>query len=109
MAKVHAEQGAVRFEHEDQVKLFAGDMAARYGTSIIRDLAQGKDQALAKDIPDPKERLAIARAIVSAALNHESVGLSLSEAKAADRALEARSREQTRDPHVRERSKDRER
>lgn len=109
MAKVHAEHGTIRFEHEDQVKLFAGDMAARYGTNIIRDLAQGRDQALAKDIPDPKERLAIARAIVSAALNHESVGLSLSEAKAADRALEARSREQVRDPHVRERSKDRER
>lgn len=109
MAKVHAEHGAVRFEHEDQVRLFAGDMAARYGANVIRDLAAGRDQALAKDIPDPKERLAIARAIVSAALSHESVGLSVSEAKAADRALEARSREQTRDPHARERSRDLER
>lgn len=109
MAKVHAEHGAVRFEHEDQVRLFAGDMAARYGANVIRDLAAGRDQALAKDIPDPKERLAIARAIVSAALTHESVGLTLSEAKAADRALEVLSREQTRDPHARERSRDLER
>lgn len=109
MAKVHAEHGTVRFEHEDQVRLFAGDMAARYGTNVIRDLAAGRDQALAKDIPDPKERLAIARAVVSAALSHESVGLTLSEAKAADRALEARSREQLRDPHARERSRDLER
>ncbi|NEY92008.1 relaxase/mobilization nuclease domain-containing protein [Tabrizicola oligotrophica] len=109
MAKVHAEHGAVRFEQEDQVRLFAGDMAARYGSTIIRDLAAGRDQALAKDIPDPKERLAIARAIVSAGLTHESVGLTLSEAKAADRALEVKSREQLRDPHARERSRDLER
>ena len=81
---------------------------------MIRDLAQGKDQALAKDIPDPKERLAIARAVVAAAVNHESMGLSLAEARSADRTLTERARdmertERGREPQVRARDRDRER
>lgn len=117
MARVHGEQGSVRFENEDQVRLFAADMAQRYGAGVIRDLAQGKDQALAKDIVDPKERLAIARAVVAAAVNHESMGLSLAEARSADRALTERARdmertegkERSREPQVRSRDRDRER
>jgi type IV secretion system T-DNA border endonuclease VirD2 len=109
MAKVHAEHGSVRFGHEDEVKLFAADMAARYGAAIIRDLAAGRDQALAKDIPDPKLRLAVAQAVVAAAVTHESMGLSLNEARTAERDLAARSREMNRDPHARERDRDRER
>ena len=118
MARVHAEQGTVRFENEDQVRLFASDMTQRYGAGVIRDLAQGKDQALAKDIADPKERLAIARAVVAAAVNHESMGLSLAEARSADRTLTERAhdlertesnRERSREPQVRSRDRDRER
>jgi hypothetical protein len=108
MASADASHGEVRFGHEDQVRLFAQDMAAHYGASIIRDLAAGRDQALARDIPDPQERVAIARAIISAALNHETMGLSLNETRRAERSLAKKSRELDRDPRTRDRDRDHE-
>ena len=117
MARVHGERGSLRFESEDQARLFADDMKERYGAGVIRDLAQGKDAALAKDIPDPNMRLSVARAVVAAALSHETLGLSLAEARAADRNLAEMSRTRDRDsagdaksraPSERSRDRDRE-
>jgi hypothetical protein len=87
MAKVHAHQGSVSFRNEDQARVFAEEMKERYGASVLKDIAAGRTDALAKDVPDPSARQAMAAAVVSAAKEHPSLGLSAHEAEAAERRL----------------------
>jgi len=89
MAKVHAHQGSVSFRNEDQARDFAEEMKERYGASVLKDMAAGRTDALAKDVPDPSARQAMAAAVVSAAKEHPSLGLSAHEAEAAERRLMA--------------------
>ena len=49
MAKVHAHQGSVSFRNEDQARDFAEEMKERYGASVLKDMAAGRTDALAKD------------------------------------------------------------
>jgi hypothetical protein len=89
MAKVHAHQGSVSFRNEDQARDFAEEMKERYGASVLKDMAAGRTDALAKDVPDPSIRQVMAAAVVSAAKEHPSLGLSAHEAEAAERRLMA--------------------
>ena len=89
MAKVHAQQGSVSFRNENQARDFAEEMKERYGASVLKDIAVGRTDALAKDVPDPSARQAMAAAVVSAAKEHPSLGLSAHEAEAAGRRMVA--------------------
>jgi hypothetical protein len=89
LATVHASQGSVSFRNEDQARDFAEEMKERYGASVLKDIAAGRTEALAKDVPDPAARTAMAVAVVSAAKEHPALGLSAHEAEAAERRLAA--------------------
>jgi hypothetical protein len=111
MAKVHAHQGSVSFRNENQARDFAEEMKERYGASVLKDMADGRTDALAKDVPDPSARQAMAAAVVSAAKEHPSLGLSAHEAEAAERRLMAHAA--SRPPeharaHAHDRNQDRE-
>lgn len=109
MAKVHGAHGSVAFRNEDQARDFAEEMKERYGASVLKDMAAGRTDALAKDIPDPAARQAMAAAVVSAAKEHPSLGLSAHEAEAAERKLAADAQRQERPTeHARDRNRDRE-
>jgi hypothetical protein len=109
MAKVHEAQGSVAFRNEDQARDFAEEMKERYGATVLKDIAAGRTDALAKDIPDPAARQAMAAAVVSAAKEHPSLGLSAHEAEAAERKLAAEAHRQDRPKeHARDRNHDRE-
>ncbi|TAG30255.1 MAG: hypothetical protein EAZ40_01680 [Rhodobacterales bacterium] len=111
LAKVHASQGSVAFRNENQARDFAEEMKERYGATVLKDIAAGRTEALAKDVPDPAARAAIAVAVVSAAKEHPSLGLSAHEAEEAERrmATQAASRppEHAR-AHAHDRNQDRE-
>ncbi len=111
LARVHASQGSVAFRNENQARDFAEEMKERYGASVLKDIAAGRTEALAKDVPDPATRAAIAVAVVSAAKEHPSLGLSAHEAEAAERRMVAqaasRPPEQAR-AHAHDRNQDRE-
>ncbi|AWB50781.1 hypothetical protein HYN69_19565 (plasmid) [Gemmobacter aquarius] len=91
MAKVHAHQGSVSFRNEDQARDFVEEMKERYGANVLKDIAAGRTEALAKDVPDPAVRAAMAVAVVSAAKEHPSLGLSAHEAEAAERRMVAQA------------------
>lgn len=110
LARVHASEGSVAFRNENQARDFAEEMKERYGATVLKDIAAGRTEALAKDVPDPAARAAMAVAVVSAAKEHPSLGLSAHEAEAAERRMvtQAASRppEHTR-THAHDRNQDR--
>jgi hypothetical protein len=111
MAAVHASQGSVALRNENQARDFAEEMKERYGASVLKDIAAGRTEALAKDVPDPATRAAMAVAVVSAAKEHPSLGLSAHEAEAAERRMVAQAA--SRPPeharaHAHDRNQDRE-
>ncbi len=91
LAKVHASQGSVAFRNENQAWDFAEEMKKRYGANVLKDIAAGRTEALAKDVPDPAARAAMAVAVVSAAKEHPSLGLSAHQAEAAERRMVAQA------------------
>jgi hypothetical protein len=111
LAKVHASQGSVAFRNENQARDFAEEMKERYGANVLKDIAAGRTEALAKEVPDPATRAAMAVAVVSAAKEHPSLGISAHEAEAAERRMVAqaasRPPEHTR-AHAHDRNRDRE-
>lgn len=111
LARVHSNQGTVAFRNENQARDFAEEMKERYGATVLKDIASGRTEALAKDVPDPAARAAMAVAVVSAAKEHPSLGLSAHEAEAAERRMvaqaAARPPEHAR-AHVHDRNQDRE-
>jgi hypothetical protein len=111
LARVHASQGTVAFRNENQARDFAEEMKERYGANVLKDIAAGRTEALAKDVPDPAARAAMAVAVVSAAKEHPSLGLSAHEAEAAERRMvtqaAARPPEHAR-AHSHDRNQDRE-
>jgi hypothetical protein len=111
LARVHASQGSVAFRNENQARDFAEEMKERYGATVLKDIAAGRTEALAKDVPDPAARAAMAVAVVSAAKEHPSLGLSAHEAEAAERRMMAQAA--SRPPeharaHAHDRNQDRE-
>ncbi|MDP2081106.1 MAG: hypothetical protein U0934_09265 [Pseudotabrizicola sp.] len=91
LARVHASQGSVAFRSENQARDFAEEMKERYGASVLKDIAAGRTEALAKDVADPAARAAMAIAVVSAAKEHPSLGISAHEAEAAERRMVAQA------------------
>lgn len=87
MAKLHAQQGSVVFRNETQARDFAEEMKERYGANVLKDIAAGRTDALAKDAPDASARQAIAAAVISAAKEHPSLGLSAYEVEIAERRM----------------------
>jgi len=83
MRESFRETGQVQFRNDEDAGRFAADLKDRYGEDVMVRLARGDDRALALDIPDPGDRRAVAQAVISAAEQHESMGMSLSEARAA--------------------------
>jgi hypothetical protein len=111
MAAVHASQGSIAFRNENQARDFAEEMKERYGATVLKDIAAGRTEALAKDVPDPAARAAMAVAVVSAAKEHPSLGISAHEAEAAERRMVAQAA--SRPPeharaHAQDRNQDRE-
>lgn len=111
LAKVQANQGSVAFRNENHARDFAEEMKERYGATVLKDMAAGRTEALAKDVPDPAARAAMAIAVVSAAKEHPSLGLSSHEAEAAERRMVAQAA--SRPPeharaHAHDRNQDRE-
>ncbi|PZQ95305.1 MAG: hypothetical protein DI533_19780 [Cereibacter sphaeroides] len=111
LARVHAAQGFVAFRSENQARDFAEEMKERYGANVLKDIAAGRTEALAKDVPDPAARAAMAVAVVSAAKEHPALGLSAHEAEAAERRMVAQAA--SRPPeharaHAHDRNQDRE-
>lgn len=80
LAKVHGAQGAVAVRSDEQARDFAGAMSERFGASILRDIASGRTEALAGDLPDPGIRQVLAAAVVAVAHSHPGLGLELSDA-----------------------------
>lgn len=113
MAKLHAQQGSVAFRNETQARDFAEEIKERYGASVLKDIAAGRTDALAKDVPNASARQAMAAAVISAAKEHPSLGLSAHEVDAAERRMAAEAAtkppEHARAPvHDRTHAKDRE-
>ena len=111
LAKVHASQGSVAFRNENQARDFAEEMRERYGATVLKDIAAGRTEALTKDVPDPAARAAMTVAVVSAAKEHPSLGISAHEAEAAERRMVAQAA--SRPPeharaHAHDRNQDRE-
>lgn len=105
MAKLHGMQGSVAFRNEDQAHDFAEEMKERYGATILKDIAAGRTEALAKDVSDPAARQSMAAAVISAAKEHPSLGLSAHESEAAERKLAAEAQKEARPPeHARDRN-----
>lgn len=106
MAKIHGMQGSVSFRNEEQARDFAEEMKEHYGATVLKDIAAGRTEALAKDIPDPATRQSMAAAVVSAAKEHPSLGLSAHQVQAAERKLAAEVQKQDRpSEHARERNR----
>jgi hypothetical protein len=91
LAKVQASQGSVAFRNENQARDFAEEMKERYGATVLKDIAAGRTEALARDVPDPAARAAMAVAVVSAAKEHPALGLSAHEAEVAGRRMVAQA------------------
>jgi hypothetical protein len=106
LAKVHTAQGSAAFRNDEQARDFAEEMKERYGASVLKDIAAGRTEALARDVPDPTARQAMAVAVVSAAKEHPALGLSSHEAEAAEQKFAALAHGHERPPeHARDRNR----
>ncbi|MGR3198344.1 MAG: hypothetical protein ACU0DM_06345 [Paracoccus sp. (in: a-proteobacteria)] len=94
LAAVHRQHGRIEFEHEDHAERFATDLKERYGEKVIEQIASGDDRALALDFPEPGQRREISKALVAAAEQHESIGLTVRQAELAKERLHERDEPQ---------------
>lgn len=90
MAGLMEAEGRIEFRGDAHAERFAAELRQRYGEGIVRELAAGQTDKLAKDIEDQDRRGWVARAVVAAAKAHVAFGLTLREARAAELALEKR-------------------
>lgn len=87
MGRIMKADGKVEFRGEAHAERFADELRQRYGKGVVADLASGRTDALTGDFEDVDERKWIARAVVSAAKSHVALGLTLKEARHAERLL----------------------
>jgi type IV secretion system T-DNA border endonuclease VirD2 len=87
MRRIMQAEGKVEFRGDAHAERFADELGQRYGKGIVAELASGRTNALAGDFEDADERKWIARAIVSSAKSHVAFGLTLKEARHAERLL----------------------
>jgi type IV secretion system T-DNA border endonuclease VirD2 len=87
MGRIMQADGKVEFRGDAHAERFADELRQRYGTGVVAELAGGRTDALAADFEDQGQRQWIARAVVSAAKSHVAFGLTLKEARHAERLL----------------------
>ena len=97
MGRIMQADGKVEFRGDAHAERFADELRQRYGKGVVAELAGGRTDALAGDFEDADQRMWIARAVVSAAKAHVAFGLTLQDARGAERRL----------PSVPERSEER--
>lgn len=87
MGRIMQADGKVEFRGDAHAERFADELRQRYGKGVVAELASGRTDALAGDFEDADQRRWIARAVVSAAKAHVAFGLTLKEARHAERDL----------------------
>jgi len=87
MGRIMQADGKVEFRGDAHAERFADELRQRYGKGVVAELASGRTDALAADFEDLDQRKWIARAVVSAAKAHVAIGLTLKEARDAERLL----------------------
>ena len=87
MGRIMQTDGKVEFRGDAHAERFAEELCQRYGKGVVAELASGRTDALAGDFEDADQRRWIARAIVSSAKSHVAFGLTLNEARHAERLL----------------------
>ena len=87
MGRIMQSDGKVEFRGDAHAERFADELRQRYGVGVVSELAAGQTEALAQDVADEGDRQWIARAVVSAAKSHVAFGLTLKEARVAERSL----------------------
>jgi type IV secretion system T-DNA border endonuclease VirD2 len=90
MGRIMQADGKVEFRGDAHADRFADELRQRYGKGVVAELANGQTDALAGDFDDAIQRKWIARAVVSAAKSHVAFGLTLKEARHAERSLSDR-------------------
>jgi type IV secretion system T-DNA border endonuclease VirD2 len=85
MGRILQADGKVEFRGDAHAERFAEELCLRYGKGVVAELASGRTDVLAGDFEDPDQRKWIARAVVSAAKAHVALGLTLKEARDAER------------------------
>jgi len=94
MGRIMQADGKVEFRGDAHAERFADELRQRYGKGVVAELASGQTDALAGDFADADQRKWIARAVVSSAKSHVAFGLTLKEARQAERNLSAETRHQ---------------
>jgi type IV secretion system T-DNA border endonuclease VirD2 len=87
IGRIMQADGKVEFRGDAHAERFADELRQRYGKGVVAELASGRTDALAADFEDLDQRKWIARAVVSAAKSHVAIGLTLKEARDAERLL----------------------
>ncbi|MDP2082011.1 relaxase/mobilization nuclease domain-containing protein [Pseudotabrizicola sp.] len=87
MGRIMQADGKVKFRGDAHAERFADELRQRYGKGVVAELSNGRTDVLAADIKDADQRKWIARAVVSAAKSHVVFGLTLREARDAERLL----------------------
>jgi type IV secretion system T-DNA border endonuclease VirD2 len=87
MGSIMQADGKVEFRGDAHAERFADELRKRYGKGVVAELASGRTDTLAGDFEDADQRRWIARAIVSSAKSHVAFGLTLKEARHAERLL----------------------
>jgi type IV secretion system T-DNA border endonuclease VirD2 len=85
MGRIMQADGKVEFRGDAHAERFAEELRQRYGKGVVAELASGRTDALAGDFEDADQRRWIARTVVSAAKAHVAFGLTLKEARHAER------------------------
>jgi type IV secretion system T-DNA border endonuclease VirD2 len=87
MGRIMQADGKVEFRGDAHAERFADELRQRYGKGVVAELASGRTEALTGDFEDADQRRWIARAVVSAAKSHVAFGLTLKEARVAERRM----------------------
>lgn len=87
MGRIMKADGKIEFRGDAHAERFADELRQRYGKGVVAELASGRTDALTGDFEDADQRQWIARAVVSAAKSHVALGLTLKEARHAERLL----------------------
>lgn len=84
MGRILQTEGKVAFRDDAHAERFVEELRQRYGDDVVRELASGQTEALARDVEGAEERQWISRAVISAAKAHAGLGLTLREARDAE-------------------------
>ncbi|NJM81140.1 MAG: relaxase/mobilization nuclease domain-containing protein [Tabrizicola sp.] len=87
MGRIMQADGKVEFRGDAHAERFADELREKYGQGIVAELARGRTDALICDFEDADQRTWIARAVVSSAKSHVAFGLTLKDARHAERLL----------------------